>query len=172
MYELSWDNPYEITPVTLVPVGDRYAEIDAEDWERVRWYKWYLLKKPSGDLYAYAPIYPNGKQKFVFMHRLILGLNDSSVQADHRNYDGLDNRKSNLRKASHTQNLQNARVRRTGKYSQYKGVCRARNKWEARICVDKQKMRLGLYNTEEEAALAYNEAAVKYFGEFAYLNKI
>ncbi len=184
MYELSWDNPYEIQKVTFVPVGHRFAEIDAEDWERVSKYNWYLQKHKSGHQYAQTFVYPQGKQTGIYMHRMILDLQEKGLHVDHRNHEDLDNRKSKLRVATLTQNLHNQRRQKPKKISPYKGVrfhpyCGSRGKvyprtkpWEVWICVYKKSIYLGAFTTKELAAEAYNEAAEKYFGEFAYLNKL
>ena len=186
MFELSWDEPYKIERVTFVPVGkNRYAEIDAEDWEKVENYKWYLLRNPHSNIhYAHAFVYPNGKQKGFYMHRHVMGVTDRRIHVDHANHDGLDNRKSNLRKATPTENMHNQRRLKPKKISPYKGVYynpysttnsrqyRRSKPWDARICVSKKAIYLGVFETKEEAAMAYNEAAIKYFGDFACLNEI
>ena len=172
MYELSWDNKYEMQKVTLVPVGDRYAEIDVEDWERVKDYKWYLVRFKYGTSITYLYARSVRKQGGVLMHRLILGLTDSQIQADHRNFDGLDNTKSNLRPANTIENHRNQRPWNKIMQSTYKGISRNGDGWMARIGVNRERIYLGTFNTEKEAVLAYNEAAKEHFGEFAYLNKI
>ena len=103
------------------------------------------------------------------MHRLILGITCDS-QGDHINGDGLDNRRANLRPVTHAQNMQNRR----GNGPTFKGIyCverTTRNPWMAKIAVAKKQIYLGYYATPEDAARAYDEAAKKYFGEFARLN--
>jgi hypothetical protein len=102
------------------------------------------------------------------MHKLITGW----PQTDHINHDGLDNRRGNLRPVTTIQNQQNRRPRAIAS-SKYKGVCRHRDrKWLARICINGTQYHLGLFVTEEDAALAYNAAALEAFGEYAYLNQI
>jgi hypothetical protein len=102
---------------------------------------------------------------------------------DHRNQDKLDNRRANLRLVSKKHNEANKKKRRTqaGKApsSKYKGVSKikkkgrvVKNPWRAIITVDKEQISLGHFATEKEAAIAYNDAAVEHFGEFAYINEI
>lgn len=170
MYELSWDNPNEIQKVTFVPVGDRFAEIDAEDWERVNRYRWgYYHDKET--MYAHSGHMENGKWVTVTMHRLIMNPPTDRL-TDHKNHNGLDNRKLNLRLATHSQNSQNRRTQHLNKTG-YKGLYRnGGNQWAVKIGINGKKVYLGTFKTKEQAALAYNEAALEHFGEFACLNKI
>ena len=90
---------------------------------------------------------------------------------DHINHNGLDNRKQNLRNCTITQNNANSRSAR-GASSKYKGVSRnkKRKKWAAYIKKGKKQTRIGFFEDETEAAIAYDKAAKKYHGEFANLN--
>lgn len=111
----------------------------------------------------------NGKKNYrkVTMHRLIAGTPEG-MDTDHINGVMLDNRRSNLRICTRSQNLQNQRPL-VGKSSKYKGVAwnKAKKKWRAMIGINGTNKWLGAYATEEEAAQAYRDAAEKYFGEFA-----
>lgn len=94
---------------------------------------------------------------------------------DHINGNGLDNRRSNLRLATAFQNLANMAIR--PHTSQYKGVSYYKHrtsykKWVAEIRCNRKRVRLGAFESEIEAARAYNEAAKNLFGEFARLNPI
>jgi hypothetical protein len=87
----------------------------------------------------------------------------------------LDNRRENLRICTIQQNIRNSRKWKTKEQtSKYKGVTwkKEKSKWRAYICVDRKQIHLSYYNSEAEAAKAYNIAAIKYFGEFANLNII
>ena len=97
----------------------------------------------------------------ILMHVLITGWD----QTDHINLNGLDNRRANLRQATRFQNLGNRSVRPDSK-SGLKGVTRYHNKWKA-TCVHRY---LGLFPTAEAAARAYDQEALRVFGEFARLN--
>lgn len=93
------------------------------------------------------------------------------MQTDHINGNTLDNRKENLRICSIAENGRNRKIQKnnTSGYSgvsYMKGVC----KWQATICVNKNKIYLGVFETAEESARAYDSAAKEYFGEFARLN--
>lgn len=99
------------------------------------------------------------------MHTLIMGV----VGVDHRNHDGLDNRRSNLRPASQSQNTANQRQRRDNT-SGYRGVSRKRRRWIAQIRVNGVQQHIGTYDTPVAAARAYDAAASAAFGEFAYQN--
>lgn len=93
-----------------------------------------------------------------------------ATELDHINRVRHDNRIENLRLCTHAQNLGNMRPR----VHKYKGVtfCKCTNRWRAQICVDYSTVHLGRYDTIEEAAAAYNQAAREHFGEFAHLNEI
>jgi hypothetical protein len=159
--------------------GGREVKVDAEDYESLKGFSW-LLKWRTPDhpyVYRYERL-PSGKQKKIRLHRQIMGFPDLSISVDHMNGDTLDNRRCNLRLASQRQNSQNMRRRNDKKY---KGVSKANlihgkyqpsSPWRSRIRVDGKLINLGHYKTEEQAALAYNEAAKKHFGEFACLNDI
>ena len=106
----------------------------------------------------------------IYMHKVILR---SAYEVDHKNGDKLDNRKSNLRIATHFQNSKN-RNKQLSASSKFKGVdFQKRNgKWRARIKLDYKSKYLGEFDTEIDAAKAYNSAATVYFGSFAKLNEV
>jgi len=108
------------------------------------------------------------------MHRLIAGQR-TSKQIDHKDKNGLNNRRSNLRKATPSQNQAN-RERKTGTTKNYKGVYNTNRRltkpWVAYLAINYKLKNLGYYSTEREAAIAYNNAAKKYFGDFARLNDL
>lgn len=121
----------------------------------------------------------NGKRRRIFMHRVILERKlghpiPEGLCADHINRDGLDNRRDNLRPATNSQNVANSEYGGRKVASPYRGVSPTRNgrRWRARIQAEGKQFRLGTFDTPEEAALAYNAAAIQHYGEFARLNAI
>jgi len=122
--------------------------------------------------YAACSLWGRRSGQEVLMHRLIL-LAADTASVDHANRNKLDNQRENLRFA--TQSQQNAnRAKITGR-SRFKGVHRRWDglKWVAQIKDANHKtIHLGSFASEVEAANAYNAAAIKRFGEFAYLNSI
>lgn len=135
--------------------------IDAEDEYILKFGLW------SPDAYGYAENKNGGK-----LHRLIMNAPDG-MAVDHINGDITDNRKSNLRICVNSENLRNRGAQRNNK-SGYKGVSwhKPTGKWVAMICINKKRKYLGVFINKKDAAIAYNEASIKYHGEFAYINKI
>ena len=108
------------------------------------------------------------------MHRQIMNLTFSDKQCvDHINRDRLDNRKSNLRFCTRTENNHNMKLSSRNK-SGAKGIYKDKNRLRVSIMFNGKKIYLGTFpNTPEgfkQAKIAYNNAAIKYYGEFAYLN--
>lgn len=111
------------------------------------------------------------------LHREILNLTDPKIVVDHINGNTFDNRRSNLRPCNHTDNVKNQRLRRAKKStSRFKGVTFNRgsliNPWLAQINADCKHYSLGCFPTEEDAAHAYDEAAIRLHGPFARTNKM
>jgi hypothetical protein len=143
-----------------IEVGrDRWAKVDLADMRMVFGDPCWAVRNG----YAY--------REGLAMHRLILGLSlGDPDQIDHINGDKLDNRRSNLRIATRSQNLANQQKSRGATSSRYKGVHwdRSKQKWRATI----RSQHLGCFASEEDAARAYNRAARQAWGEYAYLNDV
>jgi hypothetical protein len=157
-----------------IPLGHGlFALIDDEDYALLSQYNWFVINN-NGKLYAYRLQYVDGKRTKVYMHKAILPPIDARI-LDHINGNGLDNRRANLRHASVSQNAQNqGKQTRNGlAASQYKGVMRHHTgKWRVAIKAKERRIHLGVFADEKDAARAYNDAAIKYFGEFARLNEV
>jgi len=127
-------------------------------------HKWFT-QKIGNKLYACSRI----NNKYVYMHRLIMGLEcGDSRKIDHIDGDGLNNTRNNLRVCTHRQNLQNRGCQHncsSGLKGAYK--CTASKTWMSRICVNGKDIYLGTFKTSKNAAEAYKRAARKHFGEFA-----
>lgn len=149
----------------IILTQNKYADVDDEDYTNLCKHKWFAVKYYD-TFYAKAHI----NNKTVHMHRFIF---NTEREVDHINGNGLDNRKLNLRSSTHQQNSFNSR-KTLGVSSIYKGVSwdRVNSKWRAVIMLDGKQRSLGRFTDETDAAKAYNEEAVKLFGEFALLNKI
>jgi hypothetical protein len=154
-----------------IPIhGVEFAFIDNEFLPLVSDYKWYIYKSSNNCIYAQG-YHPKTKKR-VLMHRLIMNP-PRSLHVDHRNRNGLDNRLFNLRIATRSQNLSN-RTSAKNSSSRFLGVTfhKKANKWVANICKLGRKEYLGLFATENDAAMAYNEKAKFLHGEFANLNQV
>jgi len=140
---------------------------DKEDLDVVQHFTWRVNQG-----YVKTHDTSNGHQT-IQLHRMILKLDDSKIFVDHINGNPLDNRKSNLRICNRQENSRNRGAQKDNK-SGYKGVSwhKQHLKWYASIVVNQKHIFLGLFHDKSEASKAYNEAAIKYFGEFAKLNEV
>jgi hypothetical protein len=152
----------------LIPLTKgKFAIVDAADFDFLNQWKWNAgWRKNAKKFYAYSR--RGGKQE-VAMHRLILGVTDPNELVDHRDNDGLNNRRLNLRQATRSQNGYN-RGAQVNSTSGLKGVRfhKGANKWMAEIYIEKKHIYLGLFETPELAHERYIEAAKEGHGEFAY----
>jgi hypothetical protein len=148
----------------------KVAIIDDEDYELVMSMRWRLFKD-HGNLYAKANLkLPNGKKTTIRMHRLILNAPEG-LMVDHKNGDGLNNQKNNIRLVEQWQNACNQGIRKSNRTG-FKGIVVAQNgkSYYAVITANKTVTKLGKFKTLEDAARAYDNAAVSLHGEFARLN--
>ncbi len=148
----------------------KFALVDDEDYERVNQYKWCI----NSNGYAVTSYRDsNGKRKAMKMHRFILNLNKGDSLVDHRDTIRINNQKYNLRVASFVENLRNQKINKNNK-SGFKGVRlhKPSSLYIAQIGINGKQKHIGYFKCPVEAAKAYNEAAIKYFGEFAQLNEI
>jgi hypothetical protein len=145
----------------------KFALVDDEDYEELMQYRWFVSTKG----YVKRGKVLNGKYKDVSLHRFILQAKKGLV-IDHINHNKLDNQKANLRQCTNAENMSNM-ISQTG-ISKFKGVSfdKKLNKWRAQICFNYKQKNLGSFDTELEAAQAYNTKALELFGEFAHINKI
>jgi len=158
----------------IVLTRGRIASVDDEDFDRVNQFKWHAYKQ--GECYygvRLVRVNP-GKRTSCYLHCFIMGL----VGLDHRDGDGLNCQKKNLRVATPQQNHRASRRKTPGSSSQYRGVSWHKNieKWQVQLGLTDPKTKkktqlfLGYFTSEEAAARAYDAEARKRFGEFASLN--
>jgi len=160
----------------LLPLSqNKFAIVDADDYERLSKYKWCVSKTPHTN---YAMRRTKGKRingkrvkrKTIMMHRFIMNAPRGLV-VDHINHNGLDNRKQNLRLCTRAENSRNRRPFNI-KGSRYKGFSwdKERKVFIACIYCNGKNYYLGRFKSEIAAAKAYDKKAKQLFGEFAYLN--
>ena len=144
--------------------------VDDQDFLRVSAFKWHASKQKNSWIAA-SNMLINGKRRPVPLHRFILNA-PSRFDVDHKNGDSLDNRRNNLRICEHIKNTQAFHTKRKNTASKYRGVSwhKAGCFWTAQICPNWKKIHLGCFQSEIEAAKAYDAAAKQMFGSFASPN--
>lgn len=152
----------------FIPLTKGYeAVIDVEDVCLVEDFNW-LSSVCKNVVYAMraSPRKPNTKRKFILLHRVLTSA-PAHLQVDHIDSDGLNNRRSNLRLATVSQNHFNSRISKRNT-SGFKGVSfeKRANKWLARIKIDGKVKWLGYYNNPEDAGAAYAKASPEVHGNF------
>lgn len=146
------------------------AFVDDRDFDWLNQWNWFALTPENFRVYAVRHEGPKSNRITILMHRIILG---PDIQyGDHKNGNGIDNQRHNLRAADAMQNGGNARKWRRVTSSQFKGVSWVKrdNCWRAYIKINYHQIGLGYFQDEAEAARAYDRAAERHFGEFANLN--
>lgn len=149
--------------------GVKDIKLDKADIELLEKYAWRIGAVDGKKEYAFTNI--DGKT--IYMHRLLMNA-PKGMEVDHINADGLNNRRENLRLATRQENCRNTPKQINNASSRFKGVSwnKRAGAWESYITVDRKKITLGRFKDEHDAANAYNRAARKYFGEFAFLNDV
>lgn len=157
----------------LIPLTQgRFAKVDNADFPWLNQWKWCLSKVDKKE-YAVRNDYHDGKNHYIRMHVAITGPIKKGLERDHIDGDGLNNQRRNLRICTKAQNLRN-RKKPTINDELYTGIHtynnKKRTKWRAIIGHGGVTTHLGMFNSPEDAARAYDKAAQKYFGEYARLN--
>lgn len=161
----------QCTPARVELKSGIVVTLDAGDVDRVLARTWNISRAKNRPDYVVTSTWnPVTKRAGnLYLHRFIVGANPGDI-VDHVNGDTMDNTRKNLRIATHQQNMANSKRRKNN--DGYKGVqlrCDGK-KWVARIQVHKKMIHLGSFLTPEDAARAYDKAAILHFGEFARLN--
>jgi len=153
-----------------------FTMVDDSDFEFLSQWKWFA-QYPIGRKTMYAVRNTSGKggkaRKILRMHRAIMNPKDTDI-IDHADRNGLNNTRGNLRVCTPNESARNRTRPQSAKGSPYRGVF-LRKRWgtfQAHIGLNGWKIHLGFFKTAEAAALAYNEAAIKYHGEFASINEV
>lgn len=150
------------------------ALVSDDDFEELSKYNWFANKQNGTKYYATRKVRYEGKQQMIRMHRAVWELHHGTIfrglEIDHINHNTLDNTIDNLRICTHAQNHFNQIRNRNDYSSKYKGVWLQNNRWLSRIKYNGEKIYLGSFDNEIDAAIAYNNKAKELFGEFANLN--
>jgi hypothetical protein len=160
-------NEIIILPTIKIPLTQgKFAIINECDAEMVLAFSWRAVCMKGSYWYGATSIRTNGprRQAVLFLHRLII---PNQPFVDHRNHDGLDNRRVNLRPATQRQNQANQAKR---KGSQFKGIYKRRTRWIPNIRWNGKKLKMGSFKSPENAARIYDQAARLQWGEYALTN--
>lgn len=149
----------------------KVALVDDADFEWLNQFKWYAAYQRTGAHWYAQRRESSASSRKLLMHRVILDVDDPMLEVDHKDRNGLNNTRANLRQATRAQNQQNGILPRNNT-SGYKGIYldKRRGKWQAKIRYNGKQHYIGQFDGPEAAARAYDAAARKHFGEFARCN--
>jgi len=148
-----------------------FAIVDDADFESANKYKWGArINRETGTVYAQRQIRNGLSKETILLHRFISAA-QGNFEVDHKNGNGLDNRRENLRVCTKVNNIRNQRKQKNNSTG-FKGVSwdKPMKKFRAQITVSYKRIHLGYFDSAEDASRAYDAAARKYFGEFARTN--
>lgn len=155
--------------IRLIPLSQgKFAIVDTADFDWLNQWKWTVIHQtPNSPWYAYRPFLIDGKRVNVRMHRLIINA-PNGVEVDHRDGDGLNNRRSNLRFATRQQNACNRKAN-IGNKSGAKGVFwyKRTKMWRVAIGIKRKQIHIGYFKTKAEAIEAYRKASMQFHRDFA-----
>lgn len=151
---------------TIPLTQGQQAIVDDEDFEHFSTFKWYARK--SSHTYYACRSSTYGTRKSIMMHRVIMQAKPGQI-VDHINQNGLDNRRANLRFVTHAENILNSKHTKgsTGYYGVW--MCKSRKKHQACIYINRKAVHIGVYDTPEEAAIAYDMKCIE-LGRYDKLN--
>jgi HNH endonuclease/AP2 domain len=156
---------------TLLLSNGKLSLVDDRDYDEAAKIKWQCGNGRS--CYPVHSIKKNGRDCNIYLHHLIWNRHNNplseGMQIDHINRNRLDNRLENLRPCNNSQNHANM-LRKKEHTSKFKGVCWRANRWQAQIRCNYKQHYLGRFNSEIDAAMAYDKAASQLFGRFALIN--
>ncbi len=154
----------------VILVDGSYSQVDDEFYEEAIKHKWYCSNNGLTK-YAHCKSKINGKWKSYYLHQLIMDTIGTKLKIDHKDRNGLNNQKQNLRICSHSDNMKN-RIKHRGT-SKYTGVnLHLYGKWLARININGKQKHIGTFKNEIDAAKAYNKAAIETGNPFYNLNDV
>lgn len=147
---------------------DFTVEIDDDDFRVVGGLNWYCIKAGRG--HRYAGWYfkdRDGKESLLLMHRVLFSLqHGDKMEVDHRDRNGLNNKRENIRLCEHKENMRNRKISKANKCG-LKGVYASGNKWRAEIKFNGKKIHIGCFSTKEDAHDAYKKSASELHADFA-----
>jgi hypothetical protein len=158
--------------VKLLLTSGGFARVSRKDFVRVSQQSWWARKYGRRTYAVGHAVKPDGSFTKCYLHRVILGLTDRKIKTDHKDGDGLNCLRSNLRACSNQQNSSAFRQLKIGKTSRFRGVSWKTDKqrWVVQLRYFYLHIYGGLFTDEIEAAKAYDALAARYFGSFARLN--
>lgn len=157
----------------LIPLTRGYfAQVDDADFEWLNQWKW-CARVTKYTVYAERTTMKNGRKVGVIMHRDIMNVNGQPTHVDHKDGNGLNNTRENIRLCTRSQNMMN-RSGAQNSSSIFKGVAwhKSRKDWVAYITIDGVVKHIGRFKNEEDAARVYNQFARKLHGEFVKYNDV